>query len=254
MKNNRKIYISIGVILSVITLIAIFAFRQEAQTQDDVAIIQRGRQITDKERAFGRAFVREGFGNRKRLTQLRGTGDTDVIYPAEGFIGGFPNQPKLSIEAIWGKRICESDAVVIGKALRKTTHLTEDETFVYSEYDVVVGEIIKNNFSSTIQPNNVIQIARPGGNVRIEGRLVRFTVETFAPLQNGKDYLLFLKFVPEVNSYKSFYNGRDYLLEGKQAQRSKISVSKNSMNKYEDTNSLLNLVRSVTASAKCKQN
>lgn len=59
MINNRKtVYISIGIVIFISTLAAIFAFRQEAQIQDDVTIIQTGRQKTKKEQDYDKVFAR----------------------------------------------------------------------------------------------------------------------------------------------------------------------------------------------------
>lgn len=249
MQNRKKIILGISLILAIM-LVTFVALKQQAQTQDDVTVIQPGRQITEKEKAYDRAYGRSGHRKSKKLSQARIPGDFDVMLNA--YIDS--TSPTLAKGQIIEKRVCNADAVIIGRAGNKTTHLNEDETLVYSEYDIIVQEIIKNNASSPIQVNNVIQVTRPSGNIRFNGRLIRFIDGKHTPLLGGNYYLLFLKYAPEANGYIPPDEGNDYLLNGNRATPTILSSTKGKEVDSEDAGLLLNFVRTLAASSNCRQN
>lgn len=249
MKNRRKTILGITIV-SIIMLVIFVALKQQAQTQDDVAVIQQGRRITEREKAYDRAYGRSRHSKSKRLNQARIPGDFDVVVNA--YLDS--SNPVATKGQIIEKRVCNADAVIIGRAEGKTIHLNQEETLVYSEYDVGVQEIIKNNASLPIQTNNIIQITRPGGNIRFKGRLIRFIDGKYTPLTRGNYYLLFLKYVPEVNSFIPPDGGNDYLLDGNRAVPTILSSTKGKQAESEEASSLLNFIRGVAASSNCRQN
>ncbi|MGI8470403.1 MAG: hypothetical protein ACR2N3_18340 [Pyrinomonadaceae bacterium] len=250
MKNRKKIILGVFLVAAVM-LITFIALKQQAQTQDDVAVIQPGRQITQKEKAYDRAYDSSKQRKHKKLSQVRAPGDFNAYVNAGYFDSINPNPNRGQIV---GNRVCNADAIIIGRAGNKSTHLNEDETLVYSEYDVIVQEIIKNNANSPIQVNSVIQVTRPGGNIRYNGRLIRFIDGKHSPLLGGNYYLLFLKYVPEASGYIPLDESDDYFLNGNKATPTILSSTRGKEVEPEDAGSLLNFVRTIAASSNCKQN
>jgi len=111
--------------------------------------------------------------------------------------------------------VCNADAVVVGTLNKKSSQLTEDGNFIFTDYEMTVEEIIKNNPSAAIQVNNNITITRDGGAVQINGRVFRAKREDFKPTPVGNRYLFFLKFIPDTGSYLAYGNGSFQLDENK---------------------------------------
>ena len=75
-----------------------------------------------------------------------------------------------------------------------------------------MDEVFKNNPSAFIAPNSDMTVTRPGGRIQIQSRIVNALDASFKPLVTGKQYLLFLKYVPETGSYSSLRKG-SFLIE-----------------------------------------
>jgi len=115
-----------------------------------------------------------------------------------------------------------ADAVVIGAIKEKVTSaLTEDEDFLFSEYAVVVEDVIKDNPNASIGLNSVISVIRPGGKVKLHDKFISAVVDTFGPFFEGDQYLLYLKYISETQSYQAFSNA-SFLIDGEVVRTPKM--------------------------------
>ncbi|HXG66045.1 MAG TPA: hypothetical protein VNO70_13165 [Blastocatellia bacterium] len=89
----------------------------------------------------------------------------------------------------------------------KSSQLTEDEDFIFTDCDVSVEDILKDNPVKSIKPGDNITITRPGGTVKLKGRVVRAIDTSFRSFEIGGRYILFLRFIPSTETYKAFSNG-----------------------------------------------
>lgn len=96
-----------------------------------------------------------------------------------------------------------SDAVIKGTIIRKVSQITEDDSFIFTDYDIVVTEIIKNNATVPLELGKPIIVTRPGGKITKNGILVKVDDEKFLPLPLNHNVLLFLSFIPETGAYKT---------------------------------------------------
>lgn len=98
-----------------------------------------------------------------------------------------------------------SDIVVIGRAVRNISALTQNEAFVFTDSEFIIDEIWKNAGSSEADPSvsqgSEITILRPGGEVRSNGHRISISLSTDIPLKVGHKYLLYLKYLPDSRSY-----------------------------------------------------
>ncbi|MGI8467438.1 MAG: hypothetical protein ACR2N3_03210 [Pyrinomonadaceae bacterium] len=234
---NRKVII-LGV--SLVFVILLFAFiilkpqaqdKNQQQDQDEATVVQRG-QVTVKEREYSKEYrklysYRSGskltwlseLGNRRGNKQEVGVSIGVPIIPTIG--GSTPVNASNFLKDL----SCKADVVVIGLVNNKAAHLTDDETFVYTEYEFSVEDILKNNSAAPIKINNSIQITRPGGLIRLDNQVIRVEDKLYEPLQMKKRYLLFLKFVPSVNGYIVSDAKGDFLLENNSFKKlSKIAL------------------------------
>lgn len=212
-----KIYAALFLIACAIVTAIFFAtpFTQgQKENQDEATEVMSGR-TTDEERAYSKEFEKM-YPHRRRmkLSEVR----KDIKSLGIG-LGGIvdtidiPGADPLTTESFLHNLSCQSDAIVIGYPVSKAAHLSEDETFVYTEYDYVVTDVIKNNTYSQLVANSEIRVARPGGDVKLNNRLIHVADEAFEPLSLKKTFLLFLKFVPSADGYMVAGTGGDFQFE-----------------------------------------
>jgi hypothetical protein len=86
----------------------------------------------------------------------------------------------------------QSDAVLVGEILEANTYLSEDKTGVYSEFQVRVEQVLKND--GTLMPAGSIDIEREGGRVRFpSGKIHSYSIDKANMPQIGAQHILFLK-------------------------------------------------------------
>lgn len=120
-----------------------------------------------------------------------------------GFPGGSPGVPPPTLSERITKLTCDSDAVVVGEVKSKSSQLTEDQDFIFTDYELSVEDVIKNNPSDPVAPHTEITVTNPGGRIQINNRIVEATVLSFPPLVVGKRYLLFLKSTSIAGGYRA---------------------------------------------------
>ncbi len=184
-----------------------------ASPQDKATAIQVG-VMTEKQKEHSKLFKQYQSG--KKL---------DAI-PAQEFAPGVepgvyiePGTPVLSSNVVVNfddflrELNCDADAVVAVTVNDQAAQLTESKEFTFTDYTAEVREIYKNNPAAPLTQHSAITVTRPGGRVEINGRVVGAIDSSFKLLQQGKQYLLFLKYLPNTNSYKSIRQG-SFLIDG----------------------------------------
>lgn len=103
-----------------------------------------------------------------------------------------PNLPALPVE--------QSDAVLVGEILDANTYLSDDKTGVYSELNVRVEQVLKND--GTLIPTCLIDIEREGGRVRFpSGKIHSYIIDKANMPQIGAQYILFLRHAGKDQAY-----------------------------------------------------
>ena len=117
------------------------------------------------------------------------------------------DQPEIP-EDYFARFAEESDAIVRGRAIHKTSQITEDDTFLFTDYDVIVSEIFKNNAIAPIVIGKTIAVTYVGGKIVVDNVIIKAGGNGVALLPvNAQDVLLFLKFIPEAEGYQLANNG-----------------------------------------------
>lgn len=223
---NRKMIIPAVSLVSVAMLFAFITFKPQAQTNnpnqanqqeqdEEPTKVTRG-QVTNKQREYSKKY--HNYSNPKfKLSE------GIKLAEQEGYKGEIvrsvipePNRQigQLPVSEIFRYLVCTSDAIVFGSPQSKTGQLTEDESWVYTEYDFLVKEILKDNLNARLEKDGIIQITRPGGLVKLDNYVFRIKDEGIQQLKKNKDYLLFLRYVPEVNGYIVASSYGDFVLNG----------------------------------------
>ncbi len=210
-----KIFIGFLLAVSAVVFGIFFATpssQGQKQQKDEPTVVQKGR-VTDKDRAFSKEYKKlYGFREGEKLTELKQEGGIGITIG----VGSRPNSTDSFVTTenqFLEKLSCEADAIVVGKVNKKQSHLSVDETFVYTSYDFQIKRVIKDNSVSPIDVNNTITVTRPGGFIKIDEQEIQFDDASYKSLELNKEYLLFLKFVPEANGYKVFNSQSDFALE-----------------------------------------
>ncbi len=107
------------------------------------------------------------------------------------------------------KPACVADAIVLGIVADQSPHLTKEETFIFTDYTISVGEVFKENPAAVIEPGGSIIVTRPGGTLILDGRSVKANDEDYPLLRLARRYLLFLQFIPQTGAYRGLRPGPD---------------------------------------------
>ena len=125
---------------------------------------------------------------------------TDIM--GRRFIPLNHSEPEIP-EDYFGRFAQESDAVIRGRAINRISQITEDGTFLFTDYDLVVSEIFKDNTTTPIDKSKMITVTCLGGKIVLDDVILKAGGSSEATLPiNDHDVLLFLKFIPETGSYK----------------------------------------------------
>ncbi|MDQ6786068.1 MAG: hypothetical protein M3033_04530 [Acidobacteriota bacterium] len=234
---------TIGILFVTVVLFTVSSLCQEAQTsklqEEEATIVQKGK-VTDEERVYSKIYEKEyDFFRDEKISQMRGT-DRLVL---EGSFPGSPNDLPVRAEIFFNKLACDADLIIRGMVKDKSSHLTEDETFVYTEHKIIVGEIIKNNEKALVEVGSEINVTRPGGVISLDGRIFRVTDKSYESLKTKGQYLLFLKFVPAANGYKSFNSSSDFSLADNKFNKLTKRILPKELDFVDSETSLVQLIR-----------
>ena len=146
----------------------------------------------------------------------------DVVKTAKGDVGlnrrtpfrGSGGHTLASLPELLQPTACKADAIVIGTVASKTSLLTEDEEYIFTDYDVNVEEVLKHRQVPPIQIHDHITVTRPGGEIQIDGKKVVAVDESFQPLEANKRYLLLLELIPLTGAYRAVNDSSSFLLQG----------------------------------------
>lgn len=172
----------------------------------DATPVERG-VVTERQHRHSQLYIgyrqlTENLSRNKSITELAASNGKVVerrISP--GLVGriGEPETPEYFLAEL--RR--QSDAIIQGRVQKKVSQITDDDSFVFTDYDVVVKEIFKNNEVNPINVGGTITITHPGGKVLLGGVIVKAIDENFKPLPSDNDIVMFLTFILETKAYKA---------------------------------------------------
>jgi hypothetical protein len=115
-------------------------------------------------------------------------------------------------ERFFGELARSSDAIVRGRVTNKVSQLTEDDGFVFTDYDVAITEVLKDNVTAPL--GAAITVTYPGGKVLLDGIIVKCRDHYFEPLRLNREVVLFLQSVKETGAYKPTGYSGSFELDG----------------------------------------
>lgn len=98
--------------------------------------------------------------------------------------------------------VAESNLIVVGKIADAKAYLSSDRTDIYSEFSVIIEEVLKVNSSISLTPGAIITTERRGGAVRFQSaKVLRLgSLGKNAP-QVDRRYVLFLTYSNEGEAF-----------------------------------------------------
>lgn len=155
-------------------------------------------------------FKRYGAGQDLRELAKKRVGDVEIIETPPIRVE-VTNRPPF-IKAV----ACEADAVVVGEVRGKvSSQFTEGGRFIFTDFEMTVESVIKNNPSAPLGAGAAVVISRPGGELRLGDKTIRAVDESFKPFNAGGRYVFFLRYIPSAGSYQAFSNGSFQLKGGR---------------------------------------
>ena len=100
-----------------------------------------------------------------------------------------------SREAYLMSAAANADLIVIGRPLRRVTHLTETHRFLFSDYTVATKQVLYSP-KALITEGQQIVVSSPGGSMEYQGRRIRAVVKGFAMFEMDTPYVFFLRLLP----------------------------------------------------------
>lgn len=208
---NRKKLIASSFLVCLLALSSASLLRSEGQQgqsdKDQPTVVQEG-VMTERQREHSKLF--KGYGNGKKLKDLGAEVPTGVLVKRGPGMPVGEEGPSQSLAGFLQGLACNADAVVIGVVKDKSSQLTEDGEFAFTDYELTVEQVVKDNKLSHLEPNVLLTVTRPGGKIQISGHIVEAEDAAFKPLSKGQRYVLFLKFLPQLGSYTSLNSMSTY--------------------------------------------
>jgi hypothetical protein len=249
--------ISVGLVVCLIISLGISRAQQQNLEQKryqkelaDATPVRSG-VLTEKQRLHSKRFTtyRTMRGDRalaSLINEAKSKGSQ--IAQTEIGVGNGQLLPPESPKTFFGELARTSDAIILGRLTGKTSQVTEDDGFLFTDYDVAVMDVLKDNARASIVQNDTINVTWPGGKVLIDDIILIAIDRNLLPLPtNGHDIVLFLRFLPETGSYYAAKYCAAYELDGSSVRPLTEARLRLPADVILDRDSFLDIVRAVSA-------
>jgi hypothetical protein len=211
--------------------------------QERATVVQEGA-MTALQKEHSKLYKK--YNSDRKIPDLARKEKGDVeVYRLSPLGADLSSGPAPTTSDILMRATCNAEAVVLGVVRRKSSQLTEDESFVFTDYDIAVEQVLKDNRSYSINTISEITITRPGGTIALNGKEVRAIDESFRTLQVGQRYLLFLQFLPTTGTYRPIDSGESFELRGNTVK----SLKEESFDRFADEQNSTSVIEEIRVAA-----
>jgi hypothetical protein len=187
--SKRKIDTTAGVVIGLL-LVVLAAGTYYSQQRQKTAT-----KLSSAERREIHSTFYPKYAHDRKLQEIDPGQDVDIeSSPGMKFEVPGPNYRK--------NPACTTDAIIVGVVKDQSSYLTQEETFILSDYTISVEKILKDNPAAQMNPGDSIVVNRPGGILVLGGRKAETIDKDYDPLRLAGRYLLYLQFIPETSSYR----------------------------------------------------
>ena len=194
MRKFLLLMISILVVCLFSSVVPLHSQQQKPDTYNEVATAVIEDDLTPKQKEHSKLY--EAYGRKEKIRDvLLKQNELRSFTTACPFISLEPLPPLVT------ELSEKADAVVMVTFVSKSSQITTDGTYVFTDYELRIEEALKDGRTGTLKPETTITVTRPGGKVLLYGKIASFESLRFKPLQPGRRYLLFLSHLPSTGAY-----------------------------------------------------
>ena len=211
MRKYRGVLIPAVIIAAVVALTVAGSLQarngnpQRPVPADEATPVEEG-VMTERQREHGKLFRSKSTRPVKIKDRLREQGNEKGEIEIWAPIEEYTIYPARPLPAYLHDLTCRADAVVAGKVVSKSSNLTADGAFLFTDYQVTVEEVVKDNAAAPIAAGGSIIVGREGGAVAMKGRVIRAISPDAPPLELNGSYLFYLKSIPATGAYRPVAN------------------------------------------------
>lgn len=150
-------------------------------------------------------------------------------------------------EEYFGGLAKDSDAIIRARVTNKVSQITEDDSFLFTDYEVTVLEVLRDNSPKSLSIGTTITVTCLGGKIVVDDVILKASGNGNALLPvNAEDVLLFLKFIPETGAYKLTQANAAFELTGTSV-RPLTDLVPLAPDVFKDETSFLKAVKAISA-------
>ena len=194
MRKFLLLMISILLVCLFSSAVPLHSQQPKPDTYNEVATPVIEDELTPQQREHSKLYPKEG---EKKIRDVLIKQSEYVSFTISCFAFSLEPLPPLEVELTE-----KADAVVIVTFVSKSSQITTNGTNIFTDYELRVEEAIKDG-AGTLKPETTITVTRPGGKVLLFGKIARTSLSAFKPLEPGRRYLLFLKYLPSTGAYEA---------------------------------------------------
>ena len=221
--------------------------QQTSQKQIEEATPVEEGVMSDKQRAHSKLYkAYQANPKLKELIRRQPANDGELLVTITPGSGELSLTGRvISITESLNTLAGSADTVIVGKVTRKDSQITEEGTFAFTDYQLIVQEVLKDT-SDKIQPEESIVVTRPGGRVLLEGHVITARDRRFAPMFVEGRYLLFLNRIATTGAYQIVNDNGAFELTSQQKVEPLLQTA-DSLRIQQDATSFLREVRTAIA-------
>ena len=240
----KKIVIGLAVLLAACLGVSHIASSQEQKSQKEKKEILVDEPVLSRKQKHHRQYLKTSPGPKLRDLAARGSGD--IIVTVEDPLTISTSGKGAAAVPTLPFTVCNVGTIVVGTLTTDLPQLTDDESFLFTEYTLHVEEVIKSASANRLKTGETITVIREGGVGQINGRTVRAEREGFKPFTLGQRYVLFLPDVPETGAYLAYPYG-SFALDGDAV----LPFGKMPVGVPNTSAAFLDAIRNTAATVKC---
>lgn len=122
--------------------------------------------------------------------------------------------------------VANSDLIVMGTPMTENSIPIQDRTFLFTAYEVRVEQVFFVRRQSML-PGGSITVSRAGGELLVNGVLVKAIESAFDLFRLNQPYIFILNSIPGTDSYRAYGSGTFLIADGAASIASHLEHPKN---------------------------
>lgn len=149
----------------------------------------------------------EATGSKPQQIEIVKTTETPFVghLPVSAYPPG--SSPRIEVE------VANCDLIVIGTPIKAQTLPIANRSFLFTEYAVKVEKVISGDQDHVLREDTII-VSRGGGELMVNGVLVKAIEPAFSEFDLNQSYVLMLRAIPGTTTYRALGSGTFALRDG----------------------------------------